>query len=211
MTPSKPTAKQRDADVTKERLLDAALASFSVRGFEASSTRQIETMAGVKRGLIGYHFGSKQALWKAAADHIMTVAEQELSRALISIEHVDPDARLRFFIRSYVAFCARHPEVNRLMIQEGMDTEWRLEWLLDRVVRRWYTQVCQLFEEAGARGTAPDMPAHHFYYIVTGAATLMFSNALEAQALSHKNPLSPEVVEAHAEALANLFVPGNTP
>lgn len=204
---AKPAVKQRDADVTRQRLLDAALASFSTQGFEASSTRQIETRAGVKRGLIGYHFGSKKELWIAAADYIMTIAEQELTAGLSSIEHVDPDSRLRFFIRAYVAFCARHPEVNRLMIQEGMDPDWRLQWLLDRVVKRWYNQVCYLFNEAAAKSNAPKMSAHHFYYTVTGAATLMFSNAAEAEALSNQNPLSPEMVEAHAEALANLFVP----
>ena len=210
MTKPHTSPKQRDADATRQRLLDAALASFSTRGFEASSTRQIETMAGVKRGLIGYHFGSKRALWQAAADNIMHIAEQELRTTLISIEHVDPESRLRFFIRAYVAFCARHPEVNRLMIQEGMDTDWRLEWLLDRVVRRWYVQVCRLFDDAAAAGVAPSMSAHHFYYIVTGAATLMFSNAQEAQALSQRDPLNPAVVEAHAEALANLFVQRKT-
>ncbi len=202
------TVKQRDADATRQRLLDAALASFSTRGFDASSTRQIETMAGVKRGLIGYHFGSKKELWIAAADYIMRVAEQELSSALVNIEHIDPESRLRYFIRSYVVFCAKHPEVNRLMIQEGMDDDWRLEWLLDRVVRRWYRQVCRLFDETEVK---PEMSAHHFYYAVTGAATLMFSNAEEAKALSKQHPQSPEVVEAHAEALANLFVPLSKP
>jgi pyridoxal/pyridoxine/pyridoxamine kinase len=49
------------------------------------------------------------------------------------------------------------------------------------------------------------MDAHHFYYALTGAATLIFSNAAEAQALSGKNPLDPDAVEAHANAVADLF------
>jgi len=202
------TAKVRDADATRKKLLGAALQIFSTQGYDAASTRQMA--AGVKRGLIGYHFGSKQDLWKSTADEVMKVAEAELVTALTAIERIDPASRLRFFVRSYVSFCAKHPELNRLMIQEGMDRDWRLSWLLERSVRRWYEQVCRLFEESVALGLAPKMDAHHFYYIITGAATLMFSNAVEAESLSQQNPLDPAMVEAHAEALASLFVAGES-
>ena len=121
--------KVRDAQATKHKLLGAALASFSTKGYDASTTRGIEAAAGVKRGLISYHYGSKQALWKASAEHIMAVSERELSEAMKSLAQVDKASRLRFFVRAYVAFCARHPELNRLMIQEGMECEWRLQWL----------------------------------------------------------------------------------
>ena len=91
------------------------------------------------------------------------------------------------------------------MIQEGMAHDWRLAWLLERSVRPWYEQVCRIFNQAAELGVAPKMDAHHFYYAFTGAATLIFSNAAEAQALSGKNPLDPDAVEAHANAVADLF------
>ena len=49
------------------------------------------------------------------------------------------------------------------------------------------------------------MDPHHFYYVLTGAATLIFSNAAEAEALSGRNPLDSVAVAAHAEAVADLF------
>lgn len=203
-------ARCRDAEATKTKLLNAALTAFSTRGYDASSTRLIETAAGVKRGLITYHFGSKQGLWRATADHIMSIAEESLRLALRSAADADAKTRLRFFVRTYVAFCAKHPELNRLMIQEGMNCDWRLQWLLERSVRGWYEAVCDLFNEAVALGVAPAMSAHHFYYIVTGAATLRFSNAAEAEALIGEDPLASESVAEHADALANLFLLGDT-
>ena len=203
--------KLRDAQATKQKLLRAALASFSTQGYAASSTRHIEAAAGVKRGLINYHFGSKQALWTAAANHMMCTTEEDLGVALKNIMQIAPESRLHFFVRAYTKFCARHPELNRLMIQEGMNCDWRLNWLLERSVQRWYQQVCKLFDEARALGVAPDMSAHHFYYTLTGAATLIFSNAAEAEALSGQNPLDAAVVEAHARAVANLFTPIGEP
>ncbi len=197
--------KIRDAGATKSKLLKAALAAFSSRGYDAASTRSIETSAGVKRGLINHHYGSKRALWEAAADYIMSIAERDVGTALEGIERMEKPARLRFFVRAYVIFCASHPELNRLMIQEGMRQDWRLNWLLERSVRPWYTQVCSLFNAAKKLGGAPNMSAHHFYYILTGAATLIFANAAEAEALSGRNPLDTASIEAHADALADLF------
>ena len=84
-----------------------------------------------------------------------------------------------------------------------MARDWRLSWLLKRAVRPWYEQVCRVFNRAAELGTAPKMDAHHFYYVLTGAATLIFSNAAEAAALSGENPLAPKAVDAHANAVAD--------
>ena len=163
--------------------------------------------AGIKRGLINYHFGSKAALWEASADHLMSITEQELGAAVKKVETLEESQRLHAFVHAYVTFCADHPELNRLMIQEGMTADWRLGWLLDRSVRPWYRQVCRVFKHAKTLGLAPQMDPHHFYYVLTGAATLIFSNAAEAEALSGRNPLDPDAVAAHAEAVADLFIP----
>ena len=200
---AKSERKLRDAEATRRKLVDAALLAFSTQGYDGSSTRNIETQAGIKRGLINYHFGSKRALWKAAAEHLMSITERDLGAALADMNKLDEDQQLRFLIRSYVQFCAKHPELNRLMIQEGMARDWRLSWLLKRAVRPWYEQVCRVFNRAAELGTAPKMDAHHFYYVLTGAATLIFSNAAEAAALSGENPLAPKAVDAHANAVAD--------
>ena len=203
--------KPRDAEATRRKLVDAALLAFSTQGYDGSSTRNIETQAGIKRGLINYHFGSKKALWKAAAEYLMLITERDLGATLADMNKVDEDQQLRFLIRSYVQFCAKHPELNRLMIQEGMARDWRLSWLLKRAVRPWYEQVCRAFSRATELGTAPKMDAHHFYYVLTGAATLIFSNAAEAAALSGENPLAPKVVDAHADAVADSLTLNRRP
>ena len=199
--------QSRDAQSTKLKLINAALNAFTTQGYDASSTRGIENAAGIKRGLINYHFGSKAALWKASADHLMSITEQDLGAAVKEVENLEESQRLRAFVRAYVTFCADRPELNRLMIQEGMTADWRLEWLLDRSVRPWYRQVCKVFKHAKTLGLAPQMDPHHFYYVLTGAATLIFSNAAEAEALSGRNPLDSVAVAAHAEAVADLFTP----
>ena len=198
---------QERSQITRERLLEAAIRRFASTGYEASSTRQIETAAGVKRGLIGYHFGTKEALWKAAAAWMFERATRELEITERSAANIDPVARLRYLVRAFVHFNARFPEVNQLMVREGMDNDWRLEWLVEHTVRPWYERVRQLFEEARSQGLGPAMDYPHFYYILTGAAALMFSMAPEAERLAGIDVCEESIVSAHADALAYLLFP----
>jgi AcrR family transcriptional regulator len=198
---------QERSQITRENLLEAAIHSFARTGYDASTTRQIEAAAGVKRGLIGYHFGTKEALWKAAATWMFERAAAELQTTERTAANIDPVARLRFFVRAFVHFNARFPEVNQLMVREGMDNDWRLEWLVENTVRPWYERVRGLFEDARAEGLGPAMEYPHFYYILTGAAALMFSMAPEARLLAGIDAGDESVVSAHADALADLLFP----
>jgi TetR/AcrR family transcriptional regulator len=54
----------------RTRILDAALAEFVARGFEAASTNTIAREAGVAKGLVFHHFGSKADLYLAVHDHV---------------------------------------------------------------------------------------------------------------------------------------------
>jgi len=202
---------QERSQLTRERLLDAAIRCFASTGYDASSTRHIESAAGVKRGLIGYHFGTKEALWKAAATWMFERAAAELQITERSAANIDPVARLRYFVRAFVQFNARFPEVNQLMVREGMDDDWRLQWLVENTVRPWYERVRELFEGARAQGLGPAIAYPHFYYILTGAAALMFSMGPEAKQLAGIDTRDEYIVSAHADALADLLFPQTQP
>src|SRR5262245_36084658 len=83
-------AGQRRARETRERIVAAALEAFAERGFDGARTRDIAARAGVNQGLITYHFASKDALWKAAADHIFALLGQEFGRRLEALRDVEP-------------------------------------------------------------------------------------------------------------------------
>lgn len=66
---------------TREDLLDAGLAGFTERGFEATSIRDLAAAVGIKESSVYNHFESKQALWDAVLDRASSAfdnAAQEL-------------------------------------------------------------------------------------------------------------------------------------
>ncbi|MBX7102251.1 MAG: TetR/AcrR family transcriptional regulator [Myxococcaceae bacterium] len=52
----------------RDRILDAALIEFSTRGYESASTNAIAAAAGVAKGLVFHHFGSKEQLFAELFD-----------------------------------------------------------------------------------------------------------------------------------------------
>jgi TetR/AcrR family transcriptional regulator, regulator of cefoperazone and chloramphenicol sensitivity len=80
-------ALQISGETTRQRLIDAALEVFGEFGFEGASTRMLADKAGANLAAIPYHFGSKEGLYRAAAQYIVDRMAQHTSPLLEQIEH----------------------------------------------------------------------------------------------------------------------------
>lgn len=58
------------AKMVSTKLLDTAIDQFGRYGFDGASTREIARASGTAMSSITYHFGGKQGLYLAAAEHI---------------------------------------------------------------------------------------------------------------------------------------------
>jgi AcrR family transcriptional regulator len=194
-------SQQRHA--TRERIVAAALEAFAAKGFHGASTRDIAERAGTNQGLITYHFHSKDALWRAAADRIFGLLAKRLDEQLAELPSDDPRERAREAIRIYVRFAAAHPELFRLMVDEGKNAERRMKWLVDTHLKpRW-----QQFAGLGALAAADAARLPHAYYVLAGAGSLIFAVAPECRRLTGLDPQTNAAIEAHAEFVARLLVP----
>jgi len=199
------TVRERQREATRERILVAALGAFAERGFRGASTREIAQRAGTNQGLITYHFESKDALWRAAADRIFGQLRKELAAHVEGLGLTDPRERDREAIRAYVRFAAARPELFRLMVDEGNDAAERMEWLVDTHLR----PVYERFTGCAGAGRSPidETLRPHAWYVLAGAASLIFAVAPECRRLTGIDPGSPDVIETHAELVARLLVP----
>jgi TetR/AcrR family transcriptional regulator, regulator of cefoperazone and chloramphenicol sensitivity len=57
-------------DVTRQKLLTAAIDVFGQYGFDGTTTRALASAAGVNLQAIPYYFGGKEGLYLAAAEHL---------------------------------------------------------------------------------------------------------------------------------------------
>lgn len=72
------TAEEKSA--TRERILDAAIQSFRTRGFEATTTRDIATAAGIATGTLFNYFATKEAIVEFLAEQALAKARAGFAR-----------------------------------------------------------------------------------------------------------------------------------
>lgn len=106
-----PAERQRDAERTKQSLLDAAVVEFSAHGFGGARVSDIAARAGVNKQLISYYFGGKQGLFAAITDRWRR-DEQTLT---------GPDTPLPEIARRYTLQNVGSPDLTRLVLRQGID------------------------------------------------------------------------------------------
>jgi TetR/AcrR family transcriptional regulator len=81
-------------------LLTEAVSAFNARGFHATSMSDLGRRLGVTKSALYYYFPSKQAILKAALDHVISIAfdslEEACNRDIYSID------KLELTLRGYV-------------------------------------------------------------------------------------------------------------
>lgn len=194
-------AQQRAA--TRERIVEAAAETFAERGFRGASTREIAERAGTNQGLITYHFRSKEALWRAAADRLFGMLRTRLGGRLGALETEAPRERAREAIREYVRFTAAHPELFRLIVEEGKNADDRMHWLVESHLK----PLFEGFVRFGAAFGGERSILPHAYYVLAGAGSLIFAVAPECRRLTGLDPERAQAVETHADFVARLLVP----
>jgi AcrR family transcriptional regulator len=74
--------RDQDREAQRARIVDAALALFGTRGFEAVTMAEVAEQAGVARATVFNHFGSKRALVEAIIEGVLAYWDSMLERAL---------------------------------------------------------------------------------------------------------------------------------
>ena len=187
---------QKRAEATKRRLMDAAIKGFSALGYDGTTVVGLEQAAGVQRGVLAYHFGSKDALWRQAIDRLFARMEhdiQAVARAARALPDFDP---LEVTVGGFVRFSAEVPELQRMIFHQSQHGGPRMEYLTDRHIKR----VLKLLE--GPMGHA--MSAHD-YYIYIGAVTAPFASPYEAKGVWNADQYTDEFLRTHTRLVADIL------
>ena len=199
-----PRRQQQRARETRGVLLQTAIDAFSTRGFESISVRQLEEIAGVKRGLVAYHFGDKEQLWRAAVEQLFTALVEEFMGRVSTLVDVVPAEAARAMVRAFVRYSAAYPAVNRLMMQECTSDSWRVDCIVDEHIRPMLESLYEVLPEASALLWGDRDP--HRYYLFIGAGAFVFSAEQECQRLFATDPRRDTFVERHADMVADLLI-----
>ncbi|MEU8224640.1 TetR family transcriptional regulator [Kribbella sp. NPDC048915] len=100
-------------ETTRERLLNVAEQRFGEGGYEGTSLRAITVAAAANIAAVNYHFGSKEALLRAAVARALGPVNAERRRRLDQLEaggSPDPEALIRAFVEPGLELVTRRGE-----------------------------------------------------------------------------------------------------
>jgi AcrR family transcriptional regulator len=134
---------------TRAAILQAARQLFDAGGFEATTTRDIATRAGVATGTVFAHFPDKQAILAAALhDQI----EAALAQAVATLPRAGLEDQLVHLATALYAGYAARPALSRVLVRESLFGAESGRPLLDGQLDAFFGYLAGLFSAAKVRG-----------------------------------------------------------
>lgn len=142
------TQRQLKADLTRRKLLDAAVEHFSARHFDDVATSDITDSAGVAQGLLFHYFGNKRGIYlealRDAADKLNAATTPPPSDG-------SPGKQFRRMLRAHLAYLGEHDGMALRLVLGGSGGDPEAWGIFDQ--SRWHSieWTCQLLELDFAR------------------------------------------------------------
>lgn len=121
-------------------------------------------------------------------------------------ESAAPLARLHSFVRTFVGFSSRHPDLQRLMNIEGAASSDRLDYITETFVEPIVSRFLPLREELVERGEIRPVPPEVIFHLITSGGGAMFASRGMTERLFTDAPLAPERIEEYAGTIADLVI-----
>ena len=149
----------RSSPDARRRLIEAGIAQFGRRGLEGATIRDIARTASVNIAGIAYHFGGKDQLYLACAEHIAkTVLAGVGARLAHSGEKLTtPADELKEVLASAAEFMLATPEIAdfaRFVLREQMEPSPAFDILYATFMEPMHKRLCRLW--AQATGNEPE-------------------------------------------------------
>jgi AcrR family transcriptional regulator len=167
-------AQRRSA--TRRALLDAGRELFAARGFAGAGQEEIVERAGVTRGALAHHFGTKQGLFRAVVESLEGELAEHIATAAMRGD--DPMGHLRFGCLAFLD-AALDPAVRRIVL---LDAPAVLGWQAWRELDTTYglglvSEALDHCMEAGLMAPRPVQPLAHILLAALNEAAMLVANA----------------------------------
>jgi AcrR family transcriptional regulator len=195
------------AAVTREKILRAAAVAFADKGFGEATFREVGEAAGVSFQLIRHHFGTKEQLWDAVVQLLCKEAQEYGLRQETAISSLPPAQQLSEQIRSLVLYLVEHPELNRIILREAMKDSERYRRVYPIAIEGFQRLMADFLRRMQAAGVVrDDVSADDLSFLLHGAITWRLVAPANSELYDGRPVDSPEVIEAHVDAITRLFL-----
>jgi TetR/AcrR family transcriptional regulator len=185
--------RQRDAERTQERILDAALVEFSEHGYAGARISAIASRAGVNQQLISYYFDGKEGLYKA-----LSTRWQALSATFNQ-----PEMPIHEVVGNFLQASVDHRPWTRLLAWQGLSGDGGED---DPDAHAYFRAIVDDVRSRQLSGElAADLDPAYVLLVLFAAALAPTVIPQIARRITGKPADSPEFLSAYAEQLRRII------
>lgn len=195
---------------TREKILTAAVRVFAELGFEAASMGSIANRAGLKKALVQYHFETKLNLWQEAVNSLWSelhTIEDRLPRLSDITSRDEERDILREVLRAIIHFAKNHPDWVGIMFREASSPGPRLDWLVEKHLKKDIEDGTRFIELAQSHGLLPQGSSLHILNIISGALTYPMLVSPLTKRAAGISMASDESLDTTVDILLNMLKP----
>ena len=173
-------------------LLEAAEAIFAEQGFSGATTAAIAKRAGVPKANLHYYFPTKEALYRAVVERVLTAW---LAAAASFDASEDPREALSSYIGAKMDLARAMPLASRIWSAEIMRGAPIIQDFLDTTLTRWVVSRERVVRRWIAAGKLKPIEPRVLFYMIW-ATTQQYANAAhEIATLNGDRPLDDVAFE----------------
>lgn len=199
--PPRPPLRADGAD-TREKLVHTALRLFAEKGFANTSTREISEAAGVNLASIGYYFGDKLGLYRAA--FFEPLGECDMPHQVDIPADMPPGAMLEVFYRQFLEPLKQGEVIRQCMqlhFREMVDPVGVWQEVIDGEIKPQHAMLVRYL--SAYLGVDEDgVDVHRLAFSLAGLAVHMFVGREMILGLRPDILDTPAAIDALAERLA---------
>lgn len=187
----------------KKHILEHAEKLFAVKGFEASTVRDIADAAGVNLAMISYYFGSKEKLMESLFHERMDTMKLKVE-LLLQNQNLTPFEKTEVILEEYVRKVTESQSFYRIMLCEQV---MKKNPVIIKLIRELKLSYAALFSELVKEGQKKKVFKKNIDVVLllttmTGTVTqLMLNKEYYAEFYGHENLKEPELKKLIASKL----------
>lgn len=187
--------RERQRQQTRQALLRESRHLFATHGYGAVGLSQIVQAAGVTKGALYHHFGSKADVFRAVLSQVQgEVAEKVVAAAEA---HDDPWTQLTAGCRAFLA-ASTDPRIQRIMLVDGPAVlgwhEWRA--MDEAASARHLAEALAALIDGGVIAAQPVVPLAHLLSGAMNEAALWLATSADPDDLTHTWAALSRMLEA---------------
>lgn len=168
------TRDQSRSEVRRERILEAALAVFSRRGYRDAAMDEIAVESETSKGGLYFHFPNKQALFLALLDRMAALLMTRAEAAIVV--EPDPVRRADVALRVVLDTFATHRSLTRLFLVDAIGGGREISAKLMEIHRAFANLIARHLREAIDDGVIPPLDADLAGMVWFGALNEVVTN-----------------------------------